>query len=245
MKTFTILLSTGFIFIQQLAYPNPVQDLATQPAPREISYEWMSLSEWYEMHAEDVGIAEKGEADLVFLGDSITAGWSWAGADLWKQQFVPLGAVNFGIGGDMTQNVLWRLLHGGIGKLNPKQFVLLIGTNNFGFTGESPEAVARGVEHIIELLRNRFPESGIILMAVFPRDQLPNTMNRQNIEQLNALIEPLADGEIVSFLNINEALLLEDGKIPQSLMPDFLHLSEAGYAIWTQALKDHLWQRNH
>lgn len=245
MKIFTILLSTCFIFIQQWAYPNPVQDLATQAAPRKISYEWMSLSKWYEMHAEDVAIAEKGEADLVFLGDSITSGWSRTGAKVWKQQFVSLGAVNFGIAGDMTQNVLWRLLHGSIGKLKPKQFVLLIGTNNFGFTDESPEAVARGVEHIIELLRDQFLESDIILMAVFPRDQFPNTKNRRKIEHLNAIIEPLADGEIVSFLNINEALLLEDGRIPQSLMPDFLHLSEAGYAIWAQALKDHLSQRNH
>lgn len=205
----------------------------------------MSLSKWYEMHAEDVAIAEKGEADLVFLGDSITSGWSRTGADLWKQQFVSLGAVNFGIGGDMTQNVLWRLLHGSIGKLKPKEFVLLIGTNNFGFTNESPESVARGVEQIVELLRSRFPKSGIILMAVFPRDQLPNTKNRRKIEHLNTLIKALTDGKIVSFLNINEALLLEDGKIPQSLMPDFLHLSEAGYAIWAQALKAHLWQRNH
>ena len=54
-------------------------------------------------------VSRLGEASLVFLEDSITAGWNGRGKDARMKYRVPLKAANFGIGGDRTEHVLWRL----------------------------------------------------------------------------------------------------------------------------------------
>ncbi len=77
-------------------------------------------------------ISKKGEAELVFLGDSITHGWESKGKEVWEKYWAPLKAANFGIGGDRTEHVLWRLQNGNYDGLKPKLTVLMIGTNNTG-----------------------------------------------------------------------------------------------------------------
>src|SRR5207253_2072256 len=78
----------------------------TNPTPRTIEYSWMSVDTWSKMFAEDIAVAEQGNVDLLFVGDSITAGWN---ADIWQKNFSQYKPANFGIGGDHTGNLLWRL----------------------------------------------------------------------------------------------------------------------------------------
>ena len=93
--------------------------------------------------AEDRAIAQQGGIDLLFLGDSITEMWP---ADAFEANFGRYDPANFGIGGDKTQNLLWRLRNGAVGQLDPKVVVLMIGVNNFGLGDDTPEDVFRGVE---------------------------------------------------------------------------------------------------
>ncbi|NDH07240.1 hypothetical protein EBX93_15200, partial [bacterium] len=79
-------------------------------APRNKEYRWMSISSWKERHEKFLARAKQGNADILFLGDSITEGWGTNAA--WKKHFADRKAVNFGIGGDTTQNVLWRIQNG-------------------------------------------------------------------------------------------------------------------------------------
>ena len=83
--------------------------------------------------------------DLLFVGDSITEGWLADGRATWDREYAPLHPYNLGIGGDETQHVLWRLDHGEVDGLNPGAVVLLIGTNNLGNAGHTPEQTAAGV----------------------------------------------------------------------------------------------------
>lgn len=210
--------------------------IATTPNPRLISYPWMSLSRWFTMHAEDVALAEAGESKLVFWGDSITEGWNGNGQAFWQKHFAPMGAVNFGIGGDMTQNLLWRLDNGSAGKLDPDRIVLLIGTNNYGFTQETPTQVAAGVSWVVFKLREEHPNAEILLMAVFPRNEEADHINRKKIIYLNQLIQPLGNVDGITYLDIGKKFLLPDGTLSKELMPDFLHLSDKGYDIWGKAI---------
>ena len=59
-------------------------------------------------HEKFVKIAQEGSAELVFLGDSITAGWN-SKKEIWDKAFGEYKTANFGIGGDRTQHVLWRI----------------------------------------------------------------------------------------------------------------------------------------
>jgi hypothetical protein len=108
---------------------SPTPPSGTTPTKRYINYDWMSVSAWEKMHAEDVVVAQYDQVDVLFVGDSITAGWDWS---IWEKNFKPLKAANFAIGGDNTGNLLWRLQHGAIGNIQPKLIVLLIGVNNVG-----------------------------------------------------------------------------------------------------------------
>ena len=63
-------------------------------------------------------ISKKGEAQLVFLGDSITHGWEGQ-AKIWDEAFGKYKPANFGIGGDRTEHVLWRMDHGNFDGLKP------------------------------------------------------------------------------------------------------------------------------
>ena len=213
------------------------------PKPRLVTYPWMALSAWYELHAEDTELATQGEASVVFIGDSITQGWNGAGKAIWDKHFAPMGAVNFGIGGDMTQNLLWRLQYGATENLDPKAVVLLIGTNNFAFTEDSPEIIAAGIIAVVDQLEKSYPNTDILALGVFPRSESPNHSIRPRIKRINRIAASLDARARVDYLDIGNSLTESDGSISKDVMPDFLHLSEEGYRRWADAILPWLTER--
>lgn len=195
-------------------------------------------------------ISKQGEAELVFLGDSITAGWNGRGKATWTQYWEPLKAANFGIGGDRTEHILWRLDNGNYDGLKPKLTVLMIGTNNTGHEGRkmkehgdvvytsSVEETTEGITAIIDRLKEKQPQMKILLLAIFPRGADPTDPKRQKNEAINEQIAKLADEETVYFMDINAALLEEDGTLSQDIMPDRLHPNAKGYEIWASEIED-------
>ena len=97
------------------------------------------------------------------------------GNAVWNAQLqAKYNALDLGFSGDQTENVLWRLQHGEIDGIAPKVAVLMIGTNNTGDRQEDPSTTAAGIRRIVEELRQRLPDTKILLLAVFPRDEQPN-----------------------------------------------------------------------
>src|SRR5205814_843979 len=108
----------------------------------------------------------KGEGDVIFLGDSITHGWE--GQKGWKEHFGAFKPVNLGISGDQTGHVLWRITDGKeLENLKPKAAVIIIGTNNTG--GHTAEQIAGGIKAIVNELKKQKPDIKILVLAVFPR----------------------------------------------------------------------------
>jgi len=212
----------------------PQAETAFDPAPRKKEYPWMSLARWNQMHESNLKRAKEGKVDLLFLGDSITEGWG--NNAVWQKHYGALNAANFGIGGDTTENVLWRIQNGEIEGISPKVVVLMIGTNNFGLEGHAPDAVAKGVATIVQTLRKKLPASKVLLLAIFPRDEKPGTDARAKIKKVNDQIMTLDDKKNVRFLDIGAKLANPDGTLSKEIMPDFLHLSEKGYQIWADAM---------
>lgn len=193
-------------------------------------------------HERFVKIAQEGKAQLVFLGDSITAGWGGK-KDIWEKAFGKYQPANFGIGGDRTQHVLWRIQNGELDGIKPKACVVMIGTNNS--SSDPAEGIAKGVTAIVETIRAKQPQAKILLLAVFPRGEKPSTPEKANagrdkLKQVNEIIAKLDDGKNVHFLDIGAKFLQPDGSISKDIMPDFLHLSAAGYQIWAGAISPKL-----
>jgi lysophospholipase L1-like esterase len=187
-----------------------------------------------------VELAKQGKAQLVFLGDSITAGWKGKdNQEIWNKAFGEYQPVNFGIGGDRTQHVLWRITNGELEGIKPKAVVLMIGTNNSG--ADSAAGIAKGITKIVETIREKQPQAKILLLAVFPRGaKAENNAARAKLTEVNQIISKLDDGQHVFYLDIGSKFTQPDGSITKEIMPDALHLSPAGYQIWADAIKDKL-----
>jgi lysophospholipase L1-like esterase len=191
---------------------------------------------WFRRHESFVRRTVQGPVDVLFLGDSITQGWEGAGKDVWKERFAPLKAANFGIGGDQTQHVLWRITTGTeLQGIEPKVAVLMIGTNNLG--GHSVEQIAGGITAIVKELRKQKPGVKVLLLGIFPRSEKPDAPQRDKIKKINEIISKLDDGSHVKYLDIGEKFLEPDGTLSRAIMPDFLHLSAKGYTIWADAVE--------
>jgi lysophospholipase L1-like esterase len=185
-------------------------------------------------HKEFLAIAKKGGVEVVFIGDSITQGWGKNEA--WKKYFEPIKAANFGIGGDQTGHVLWRITEGKeLDEITPKVAVLMIGTNNTG--RDSAGEIAEGITLIVKTIHEKTPKTKVLLLGVFPRDTKPGTKNRNKIIEINKIIAKLDDGgKTVKYLDIGEKFLEPDGTLSKEVMPDALHLSGKGYQIWAEAI---------
>ena len=194
-------------------------------------------------------ISKQGEAQLVFLGDSITHGWEGKGKAIWTKEWAPLKAANFGIGGDRTEHVLWRLENGNFDGLKPKAIVLMIGTNNTGHQGRpqkelngavyecTAEQTAEGIKAILTQLQKKCPDAKILVLGIFPRGADKNDKFRQQNEATNAIVKGFADGQKVFFLDVGAKFLEPDGTLSKTIMPDLLHPNEKGYQIWSDAIK--------
>jgi arylsulfatase A-like enzyme/lysophospholipase L1-like esterase len=175
-------------------------------------------------------------ANVVFLGDSITQGWEDNGKAAWEKHFAPLGAVNWGYSGDRTEHLIWRLQNGDIQRLKPKATVILIGTNNTG-TNQRPAAeTVAAIRQILDDLTWKWPETKIVLMSVFPREEMADKPLRKINDEINTQLKSLADGKRVHLLDINAKFMDAEGNLNTQLLPDRLHLSPAAYDIWAKAL---------
>lgn len=200
---------------------------------------------WVARHERFLREARTEQIDLLFLGDSITDFWRGKaprfGINIWNKYYAPLHAADFGISGDRTQHVIWRIDNGELDGLHPKVIVLMIGTNNS--RDNSPEEIAEGIKVILDKIQVKCPDSKILLLGVFPRNthkDIPKQIEAP--EKINSIISKFADGKKIIYLNINDKFLGPDGKVPADIMPDFLHPNEHGYQIWADAMNPTLFE---
>lgn len=215
---------------------------ATTPSPR-LDKKGNPDPGWIKRHEGFVEIAKKGDINVVFLGDSITDAWrnfdatkKRGGKNVWDKTFAPLKAANFGIGGDRTQHVLWRLQNGELEGIKPKVVMLMIGTNNSNGKDNTAEEIADGIKAIVARLRADLPDTRILLLAIFPRGEKPNAQREKNAKA-SELASRAADGKTVHYVDIGAKFLEPDGTLSREIMPDALHLSPRGYRIWAEAIE--------
>jgi lysophospholipase L1-like esterase len=200
-----------------------------------------------ERHDKFLEIAKRGGVDVLFLGDSITDAWGGEGHGkgggnaIFQEEFVPLKAANFGIGGDRTQHVLWRLQNGELDDIQPKVVMLMIGTNNSNGKDNTAEEIADGIKAIVKEIHKKSPKTKVLLLGIFPRHtgrtEEANKAQMDKIREVNKIIAKLDDGgKTVKYLDIGEKFMKDD-TIPRDIMPDQLHLSAKGYRIWADAVK--------
>jgi lysophospholipase L1-like esterase len=217
------------------SYP---QNVADRPVPRLGSQPWMISDEWESRHNSQLKAANREQAMVVFLGDSITDAWRMSPS--YKQHFSAYAPLNLGISGEYTQNLLWRIEHGALDGLSPKAVVIMIGVNNLG-GGFTPQQTAKGVRAVLSAVQGRLPGVPILLLSILPAGESPDATLRKKITEANELIAKMQFPG-VAVVDIGSVLLEPDGTIAKSVLRDFLHPTEAGYVRLGDALAPRLQQ---
>jgi lysophospholipase L1-like esterase len=204
------------------------------PSPR------IETPEWWQRRHEDINArVKRGNVDLMFIGDSITQRWQQDGKDVWNARYAGYNAVNLGIDGDRTQQVLWRLDHGNIDGVSPKLAVLMIGTNNI--LESPPESIVRAIKAIVERLRTKLPRTKVLVLGIFPRAATHGDNGEdvcREIAKTNETIARLADDKAVFYLDISRKFLGKNGSLlKEAFAPDGVHLNAEGYSIWADAIE--------
>ena len=198
---------------------------ATEPRPRDDA-----------RHQSFLEVARAGNIDLLFVGDSITDWWrqEQRGLSVWNEHFMPLKVANFGIAGDTTQGVLWRMQNGELDGFQAKLIVLMLGTNNIN--RNENDDIAAGDRAIVNEFLKRQPQAKVLVLGIFPRGAAADNPFRASIKAINEKLATIADNKRVFYMDIGDKFLAPDGTLTAEIMPDGLHPSTQGYRIWADAI---------
>ncbi|KAI0214594.1 Platelet-activating factor acetylhydrolase IB subunit gamma [Lamellibrachia satsuma] len=210
--------------MNQAATPVPVEDVQGD-------------GRWMSMHNRFLARTKEREPEVLFVGDSIILQLSLT--NVWQKFFVPLHSLNFGIGGDQTQHVLWRLQNGELDNFSPKVIVVQAGTNNHGHTVQQ---VVDGLLAIVSTIIEKQPQAMIMVLSILPRGQYHNPLREKFTEINDLLNEKIPTMPNAQFLYFDPHLFVNvhDGSINHHDMYDFLHLTEAGYQKYVEPLVEEI-----
>jgi lysophospholipase L1-like esterase/acetyl esterase/lipase len=218
---------------------------APEKKPAGINPAATAVAGWgLDRHNEKLALTAKNKYDLIFIGNSITHNFEKPEyLPVWNQFYAPRKALNLGYSGYRTENLLWNIQNGELDGQSPKVIVIEIGTNNIDEynypTRHTAGQLAGGIEEIVKLVREKLPDTKILLLRCFPGCYGgPNpTSHRAILERASDITSKFADGKNVFYCDVNHAFLEMDGSINHELMPDWLHPSPAGAKLWGQAME--------
>ena len=179
----------------------------------------------------------KANPSVVFLGDSFSFNYAYgAGEPIWSALAGPLDAINYGVAGQTTQNLLYQLSQGQLSGQHPWVIVLDIGGNNL-LQGETPPQAAAGILACVNAIHQSQPQARILLLAVPPGGPSPDDPYRIAGNQTDALSQQMLAGDSrTAFINLTPVFEQADGTISPSLLFDYVHPTPLGYLDLTLAL---------
>jgi len=234
MKTNTLfILTTIFISTFLLSACNQSTEETKIKVVEKTTDSIANTAQWWVDRHNHIISSDFTNADVIFLGDSITQQWEDQGVTIWEQYFGDINPVNMGFSGDKTQNLLWRINNGALDNVAPKTVFLLIGTNNSPFN--TAEEIIAGIKANINAIHNKLPEAKITLLSIFPRDKVSDS-KMQVIAAVNEQLLTEITVDYVNHLNLTEHFVDSSGNTLKEYMPDGLHLSELGYQVWADGI---------
>lgn len=179
------------------------------------------------MPADAVGLDDglAAPADVVMLGDSITALGRWS--EYWPE----LRVANRGIGGETAAD-LSRRLHT-VFAVKPQLVVLLIGTNDVSLRNDNA-VVARDFEALARTISAR---THLVLVTVPPC--VCSAARNDAVVALNGAIRRTAAKQKIALIDLYAALV-KDGGLDPAMTTDGIHLNANGYGRWRALLSRHL-----
>lgn len=188
-----------------------------------------AIYDWETRHNEVIAFNKAHSPQMAFIGNSITHYWGGfpatpraGGKNSWKKYFESRNTVNMGFGWDRIENVLWRIYHGELDSMAPKQIILMIGTNNLQFNND--EEIIEGLQFLIKAIQAKQPYAHILLLGILPRRDM-----EKRVAVFNARLASIKFNAKVHYSDAGKLFLKPDKKIDESRFSDGLHPNEEGY----------------
>lgn len=181
------------------------------------------------------------KVDTVFFGDSITRYMD-------IEKYFSFEAANCGIVG-ITSQMLLHFVDEGVIKYQPKRVFLMVGTNDMGNTVmASPRQIAMNVKQLVEIIHENLPEAHIYLISCIPcvekihgyQYKGEGLRSNDTLRMIFWEYKRIITGSCVSFIDVFDSLLDQNGDVMEDCFIDGLHLNEKGYQLYTDAIKKEL-----
>jgi lysophospholipase L1-like esterase len=226
-----LMISGSMVMRAQNNQPKPTpeqQEAAKKAAEERFHNDWANLNRFRSENFK-LGLPATGEKRVVFMGNSITEGWSRTDSAF----FAGKPYVNRGISGQTTPQMLIRFRPDAI-NLKPSVIVILAGINDIaGNTGPSTlEMIEDNLSSMVELAKaNGIP---VVLSSVLPAFDFPWRPGMQPAEKvvkLNIWIRKYAEKKGCIYLDYFTPMADERHGLKKELTFDGVHPNLAGYKV--------------
>jgi lysophospholipase L1-like esterase len=177
--------------------------------------------------------------DIVFLGNSITAGVEW------RELLGMENLKNRGISGDITFGILERLQEVIDGK--PAKIFILIGINDIS-RNIPDEVILDNYRKMISRIQTGSPSTKIYFHTLMPVNneftQFKNHYNKDmHIAYVNSELRKIGAQTRITVIDLHAAFLNAEGKLDKKYTIDGLHINADGYKVWAELLRSGGWLR--
>jgi lysophospholipase L1-like esterase len=166
---------------------------------------------------------------VVFIGSSSIRRW-----DTLAQDFPGVPVLNRGFGGSEASDVV-RYAKRILIPSRPAKVVFYAGDNDLA-RGKTPAQIAADVRQLWQVVGDELPETRMAIISVKPSFARWALVTKTR--ETNELLRRFAESDPrLTFVDVFTPMLGPDGKpIPEHFVEDGLHLTPAGYRVWTAAL---------
>ncbi|NDP26354.1 MAG: acylhydrolase [Flavobacterium sp.] len=188
--------------------------------------DWANLNKYQNENAT-LQPVKPGQKRIVFMGDSITEGWSLT------DYFAGKPYVNRGISGQTTPQMLIRFRPDVIA-LKPTLVLIMAGINDIaGNTGPSTlEMITNNIFSMVELAKAN--QIKVILCSVLPASDFPWRKGLEPADKvimLNKMIKTYADANGILYLDYYTAMVNDQKGLKSIYSEDGVHPNKAGYEV--------------
>ena len=208
--------------------------IATGAAAQDAKWDSTFRPNNYALKVEQFRSYPDAPGDIIFLGNSITAGVDW------MELLGRTDVRNRGISGDISFGVLERLDEVTSGK--PSRVFILIGINDI--SRNIPDSfILDNYKKIIRRIKAASPSTRIYFHTLLPVNneftQFKNHYNKDaHILFVNTELRKMAQEEKIGLIDLYPRFLNKDGKLDKQYTIDGLHLNAAGYRLWASILNE-------
>ncbi|CAG2101734.1 unnamed protein product [Medioppia subpectinata] len=175
---------------------------------------------------------------VLFFGDSKTARFLSEGKAVWDEHYANKGCYNYGVRGDSTRQLLWRMHHKEFEGLAPKITILNVGGNNFksNYNRGTDDEIIKAFKAIIKGLREMMPKSELVIVGELPRKSKTDERARYINDALMKEYNESSD-KMIHFVDIFPKYRTNKDKQNLKLfIDDGFHLNEEGYKVLAHIL---------